>query len=404
MTSAIFYPKQHTELLRKANLLGSGFVEIKAIHRYKKQEVSEDGITFKEESRPEVDDLMTTSTSCILNQSGQIAGNWTNGLTSEEKRIINEECGVPLFYLNEPINQVTGKQQNLDTIIHVREGQIFDLTNPRDVAMMRVLFEVVSTIGKDKKEAIDNGASFYFHSKEEEKKEKEIETKKRKGAARLIDELSGKEKRQIVRIMILDGNYPADPFITEAMASEIFDEVAFTMPADVLDAHVKEQKDKYICAMSLIRNGHIESGSISDGPYFKNQTIYGKKTHIADSHSELILKIDSHHDLMKAYREMENIVLGENYVEVSNMARETASISFLKQHNITKEVSEANPFITEVSNDQKTEADKNISSVKFMNITQVVEALDKEGVDHDFDSSSNLKEAKETLVNYLKRK
>jgi len=167
------YPQQHESLLRKAGLIGSGFLEVKAIHRYKTQHVSEDGITFEIVKRPEIDDLAVGSTTPVLNSAGQIAGYWANGLTSEERRIINEECGVPFFYLNEPINSLSNYPMQSDTTLSIREGQIFDLSNPKDVAFVRCISEVISTIGMNKQEALDNGATFYFYSREEEKEEKQ---------------------------------------------------------------------------------------------------------------------------------------------------------------------------------------------------------------------------------------
>lgn len=170
---SINYPKQHENLLRKAGLLGTGYLEVKAIHRYKTQHISEDGMTFEIVKRPEIDDLAVGSTSAVFNQAGQIAGYWANGLTSEERRIINEECGVPYYYLNEPINPITGVAMHPDTMFTIREGQIFDLSNPKDVAFVRCISEVISTIGLNKQEAVDNNAMFYFFSQEEEKVEKQ---------------------------------------------------------------------------------------------------------------------------------------------------------------------------------------------------------------------------------------
>ena len=415
MARQLYYPKQHEELLRKAGLLGTGYLEVRAVQKYKLVNVSEDGITFREEKRPEIDDISSGATTPVLDSSGQIAGYWANGLTSEEKRIINEECGVPFFYLNEPVNPMTGKPYHADSTLTVTEGQIFDLSNPRDVAYVRVLFEVVSTIGKDKQEAMDHGAFFYFFSKEEEKAEKEKEIKRRKGAAALIDKLSRKEKRNIVRILILDGEYPADPYIGEEQAEEIFDEVAFAMPYEVLRAHETERKENYICAKALMHSGHIEAGSI-DGPFYKNPTIYGQKYHLADSFSELMIKIDTHVDLMKAYREMEGIVVGENRIEREHMVRNAASVSFLSKHGLFEDKQTQNPFIENKSHahaeataepitgqlDEKTK--KLVASVKFMKIKEVIDYLNKENVAHDFTESSNLREAKDFLIDHLENK
>lgn len=392
MNNTIFYPKQHEELLRKAGLLGTGYLEVRAVQKYKTVNVSEDGITFRDEKRPEIDDLATGNTSPVFDSSGLIAGYWANGLTSEEKRIINEECGVPFFYLNEPTNPLTGKPYHPDSVLSLSEGQLFNLSNPRDVAYVRVLFEVVSTIGKDKQEALDHGAFFYFFSKEEEKQEKEKEIKKRKGAAALIDKLSKKQKRDCVRILILDGDYPADPYINEDIAEEIFDEVAFSMPYEVLRAHDTEKKENYICAKALIHSGHIEASSI-DGPYFKNPTVYGQKTHLADSFSELMVKIDTHFDLMKAYRELEGIVVGENRIEKERYVRDAASVSFLSKHGLYEKGEQHNVV---------TATKKQVpANLKFMNIKQLIDYMDSENIVHDFTENSSLKEAKEYLTNYI---
>jgi hypothetical protein len=401
MEKSIYYPKKHEELLRKAGLIGTGYLEVKAIHKFKNMQVSEDGITFTEVKRPEIDDIAIGQTTAVFDRSGFIAGYWANGLTVEERKIINEECGVPYIYLAESINPATGKPFHPDTTFTVKEGDIYDLSNPRDVALVRCLFEVVSTIGKDKNEALDNGAMFYFYSKEEEKKEKEKEIKRRKGAAQLVDKLSKSEKRQIVRILILDGDYPADPHVSEEIAEEIFDEAAFSLPFEVLKAHDTENKENYICCKLLLHSGHIEASSI-DGPFYKNPTVYGQKTHLADSFSELMKKIDQHKDLINAFRSMENIVVRNNVIETETYVRNAASVSFLSKHGIgnsKSDVSDA-PVISHAENTGSINPD----AVKFMSIEKVIEALNREGVEHGFDKNSNLKEAKQFLIEYIKDK
>jgi hypothetical protein len=396
MNKSIHYPNKHEELLRKAGLLGTGVLEVRAVQKYKLQQVSDDGITFREERRPEIDGIATGVTTAIYNQSGLIAGYWANGLSADEKRIINEECSVPFIYLNEAINPITGKPYQPDTYLHVKEGQFYDMTNPRDVAMVRVLFEVVSTIGQNKQEAVDNGAMFYFFSREEEKAEKAKEVKMRRGAAALIDKLSNSEKHKIVRIMALDKDIPADSFLSVEAAVEIFDEVAFSMPTEVMKAANTDRKEDYICAKSLIDSGHIESGSI-DGPYYKNPLVYGQKIHIADSFPELMVKIDSHKDLIKTYREMEKIISG-TFGETPYV-RESTSVAFLSKHGLgnskKEDVEEEDQNITDDSALEKR--------TRFMNLAEVLKALDSSGVEHNFDIQSSLKEAKAFLLESLKK-
>jgi tetrahydromethanopterin S-methyltransferase subunit A len=362
------------------------------MHRIRTHHVSDDGLTFEKVTRPDIDDIASGSTTPVFTSGGQIAGYWANGLTSEERRIINEECGVPYFYLGEPINQMTGKPASADTTFHVHEGQIFDLSNPKDVATVRCLFEVISSIGLTKQEAIDNGAMFYFFSKEEEKAEKQKVSKQRKGAAMLVDKLSNDQKQQIIKILALQGDVAVDPYIGKEAAVEVFDEVAFTMPVEVLEANNVESKENFICVKSLIHSGHIESSSI-DGPFFKNASVYGQKTHLADSFSELMAKIDSHKDLIKAYREMESIVTGEPMI--NNPVRNSSIIELFSKHGLMEK---------EVTEDEKPKVDEYRAvekSVRFMNLDQVLKALDSLGVDHDFDEQSSLKEAKDFYIKQL---
>jgi len=383
----INYPKQHENLLRKAGLLGTGYLEVKAIHRYKTQHISEDGMTFEIVKRPEIDDLAVGSTSAVFNQAGQIAGYWANGLTSEERRIINEECGVPYYYLNEPINPITGVAMHPDTMFTIREGQIFDLSNPKDVAFVRCISEVISTIGLNKQEAVDNNAMFYFFSQEEEKVEKQKVIKERKGAAKLVDELSYDSKHQIIKILSLDSVIPVDPFLSKDAAVEVFDELAFTMPTEVLSAYKLERKSDYICAKSLIFSGYIEAASL-DGPYYKNPTIFGQKTHLADSLDELVVKIGSHSDMVQRYKDLEGIIKNDTAKEYYSL-KDSSVIELFSKHGLYNESSDN--LDNEVDNSVVTLKNR----LKFLNIDQMLKLLDSENIEHNFDGQSNLKEVKE---------
>ena len=87
----------------------------------------------------------------------------------------------------------------------------------------------------------------------------------------------------------------------EEIAEEIFDEVAFSMPYEVLRAHDTEKKENYICAKALIHSGHIEAGSI-DGPYYKNPTVSGVPS-----------VTDADFLAFKSYIKQEKIILIEFY-------------------------------------------------------------------------------------------
>jgi len=159
------------------------------------------------------------------------------------------------------------------------------------------------------------------------------------------------------------------------------------MPKDVYNAYKMENKVDYICVKSLIHAGHIEAASL-DGPYYKNATIYGQRYHIADSLSELTVKIHSHSDLINAYRNLEAIIVGDHGLRTGINANEASVIELFSKHGILKN-SIAEPVLVNV------EENSFKSKVKFMTIDQVIKAMDNEGIVHDFNSSSNLKEVKE---------
>ena len=382
------YPKQHEDLLRKAGLLGKGKLEVRAIHTIREHSISQDGgTTFEKQKRPDSYKSMTTSTSLVKNTAGRIAGYWADGLTAEERRIINEECGVPFFFLDDRLKDTEGKYINPDTRINIVEGMVFDLEVPADVATVLVLKEVASTIGIDKKDAMMHGADFYFHSQEEEEQETKAIRATRRNAAKLVEELNSKEKHKVVRILILQDELMADQFISKDAASDLFEDLVFSMPNMVLKANDIAEKDSFIVAMTLVKAGYIEASS-NDGPYYKNETVFGTRVHLADSLADLLKAINKFPDLLKEYDKINGAATGV----FDDKANDKPSVvtDLLSRHGLVK----GNDQVGDLAGAHKALRKK----IQLWKIDQVIAALDDEDIEHEFDANSDIKEVKAFYV------
>lgn len=394
------YPKKHEDLLRKAGLLGTGFLEVRAIHNIRTMSVSEDGMTYETVKRPDAEDILSTSTSPVYDSAGNIAGYWATGLTVEEREIINKECGVPYCYLGDREVNAAGKYVHPDTRLSITEGQIFDLSVPADVAMVRLLAEVISTIGMNEREARDNNARFFFYSREEEKKAKDEAAKKRRNAAKLVDELSTEAKVQVVKILSFDGDIPVDPYSTKEALIEVFDEVAFTMPEEVLRANDVLRKEDYICCSALIHAGYIEKAS-ADGPFYKNPTVYGQRTHLADSFDQLLTKINSYSDLIKSYRDLSSTIKGE-HTPAAEKVHDATVLELFKRHGMMGEKEEgAKHEEVAVITGENYAYEEASKKVRFMKVADVIKAMDEKGIEHNFTLDSDSKEVKEYYLSKL---
>lgn len=381
-TAVLTYPKQHEALLRKAGLIGTGKLEIRGIHRIREHEVSEDGLTYTKVRRPDEEDILTGGSHVVFNDKGQIAGYWANGLTKEEVDTIHNECNVPLYYLGRPVNPMTGKPDIPDSYIHISEGEVLDLSIPAQMAKAMLLMQMPGLIGINKQDASENDAYFFFYSVVEEQKEKKLEIKERMDASKLVGELTKADKKETVQIMSHQGALSVDPYITEENAAILFDELCFTMPKQVLIAYNQERKADYICIHTLISSGHIDTAT-KDGPYYKNPVIYGQRTHLADTETELMKRIVTFPDLMKSYKEI------QSYVDTGTN-REAAMTNSLVQDLLSQHM----PKTDEVDEDEAY-------TIKNLNKASMFKLMADRGISHTFTNDSDIKEIKEYYLENL---
>lgn len=377
------YPSEVENLLRKAKLLGSGQIEIRAIHRMKTHRVSEDGEFFQEEKRPEIEGILTGSTMPIKARNGTIAGYWANGLTNDERQTIHLEAGVPFYHLGEPINQSTGRPNHPDSVIPIKEGEILDMEIPSHVAKFMLLKEGVY-IGHNRQDALDQDAMFYFYSREEEQKEMRESLANKKKAIELIGELSVKEKRQLLRIMTYSGYIAISHYVDADDVPMLFDNYCFDMPKQVYKAYMQPNKQEFIICKALIEAGHIREAS-SDGPYTKDENLYGKQEQLAQDFAELMRVINSHSDLKKAYYEMEEYI--RNMEDSTNeFAVPSSAKDIMMRHGLMEDT---------------TVVDETIAVINKSSKVKLFKMLREKGIEHDFTEESSLPDIRKFCIEKL---
>lgn len=383
------YPKEHEALLQKAGLIGTGYMEVRGIHKIKEVTVSEDGITFEKVARPEISDLITGSTSLVKTRNGQIAGYWANGLTKEEVEIINKECNVPLYHLDEPVNPLTNKPYHADSRITIVEGRIFNLEVPSDVAIVKLLMELPFTIGLNKQEAKDNGAMLYFHSVEEEQQNKLEEINSRREVAKLVESATRPRKHQLVKILAALGELNVDSSINEDNAVLVFNETCFTNHAIVAKAVKVTNPNEFIAVHTLIRAGHIEAAS-NNGPYYKAPILYGTRSLIADSFEDLVAHIHGFPDLIKAFKELESHERNaSNPIEDKPVS--AGVMDFMAKHGLVKKV----------ASKEASEEDNLRNKIKGYNTSKMLKLLADEGIEHSLTSDDDVKDIKDFYIDSM---
>lgn len=411
------YPEQHEALLRKAGLILSGKLIIKAVRTVTVQSRSEDGLSWSDVKRITGDDMsggkvISTITVPVRDKAGRIKGYWANGLTTEEKEIIHNECGVPYYYLGNPVNAMTGKQDYPDSQLYVHDDQEINLEDPKDVAFFLILSQVVSTIGVNEKEAKANDAMFYFFSVEEKIQEERDLMRSRKNAIALIDKLNEETKEQYFRILAFEKSLMSDPFISKAAAVNAFDQACFDIPFDVLTVHQIVNKDIHLAAAALLYMGYIEASGVN-GPYYTNADVVGTREHIGDSFDEMLKKLPSFPKLMKHYETMLAVNSGKTKSEVLESAGSKVLHSLLEKHKPKELVPMGSQQKTshgaakvadEEDDEELTYEEKIRNKVRTLNGSAMLNLFRQEGIIHTFTTETPVREMREFYIEYMSNK
>lgn len=199
------YTDEQIKLLKKAKLLGRGFVYIKSIEDDRRLYNRSAGNVLEQTGRPRVDytQLRSNSTQPVLLPGGRIAGDWKLGLTKEEVEVL-KSAGVPEIHE--------------ETNIPYYDGLTFDLSDPARVAMFNVL---LSTNAVAPSEEELGSRRFYFVKSLDKKKTINRKKENLREALNIENNISMKYKRMLFEIInhIYDEQYAIDEMSDDEVTS-----------------------------------------------------------------------------------------------------------------------------------------------------------------------------------------
>lgn len=203
------YNSEHVRLLKKAKLLGKGFVYIKSIADDRKLFSRSASNVLEQTDRPRVDytQLRSNSTQPVMLPGGNVAGSWTKGLTKTEIETI-KSLGVP------EVTEVT--------TIPYYDGMIFDLSDPAQVAMFNVLLQT-NAVAPSEDEL--GSRRFYFVKSLDKRKNVDRKKETLREALNIENKISIKYKRRLFEIInhMYDEQYTTDEMSDDEI-SDVFGE------------------------------------------------------------------------------------------------------------------------------------------------------------------------------------
>lgn len=184
------YPKVYHNLLVEVGLIGSGKIMINGYYGGRKVEtLDETSSTWKETNRFHTDyrDVPLFITP-IPSPNGKVKGCWTQGLDKDTIKIINEECGIPIY--------------KGEKFLRFIDGMVLDLSNPFHMVRFKILRwarEIAPSY-----EDMTTGVNYYFSMPEEKIKIRRQKISKRKQAIALSEKLNVADKRDILEYLVLE--------------------------------------------------------------------------------------------------------------------------------------------------------------------------------------------------------
>lgn len=199
------YTGEQIKALKKAKLLGRGFVYVKSIEDDRRLYNRSASNVLEMTGRPRVDytQLRSNSTQPVMLPGGMVAGDWKRGLVKEEIELI-KSCGVP------EISETTN--------IPYYDGLTFDLSIPSQVANFNVLL-ATNAVAPSEDEL--GSRRFYFVKSLDKKKTINRKKENLREALNIENNISAKYKRMLFEIINhnYDEQYASDEMSDDEIAS-----------------------------------------------------------------------------------------------------------------------------------------------------------------------------------------
>lgn len=263
------YPEELYDLLYKANLIGNGKVVVRGHYSVTTApRRGEDGV-WRDVS---VVDNDTTHDSMTIvpfkDINGRIAGDWTDGLSSEEVKKIHEEAKVPIFYCDD--------KEHGDTSIKIYHNQEFDLSDPIQMATFKIIYQndAIAT----SYENLTGDQDYYFFSPKEEKRKKQTVYSEKQAAVDLIKELTQEAKFEILDIMTYESGLKIPEALNEEDKLMLFQDQCWENPKEILRINAIENKNKRIIIYTLVSHNFLLSPNFDfTGPFYRQSVTPGQE-------------------------------------------------------------------------------------------------------------------------------
>ena len=266
-------------LLRKTKLHREGIVFLNAVTSTITRKVfqnsgTEENFVLEEVSKPVPIKNHKQSVVALVPivYNNTLVGNWSNGLTKEEKDFMIHRFGLPEY--------------TEDTRILLQHGKEYNLAIPAECAEYLILFPQ-SEIAESKEKV--NNEMFYFASFESQKKDESRALQMRKAAAALITKLTLDEKAGMLKALRLKLNLDiAFEAVTNDDIVSAFDSICFTAPEDVVAMSQSKELGMHLIINEMLRLHAIYMTTENGVPKF----VYSKDGSltteiIGSSHGEL---------------------------------------------------------------------------------------------------------------------
>jgi len=296
------YPDELYDILYKANLIGEGKVIIKGHYSVTTApRRGEDGV-WRDVQVVETDTTMDSMTIVPFKDvNGRIAGDWTDGLSSEEVKRIHEEAKVPIFYCDD--------KDNGDTSIKIHHNQEFDLSDPIQMATFKIIYQnnAIATSYED----MTDDQDYYFFSPVEEKRKKKSVYSEKQASVDLIKELTQEAKFEILDIMTFESKLKTPENANEEDKLMIFQDQCWENPKEILRINKIDNKSKRLIIYNLISYNVLLSPNFDFvGPFYRHSVTPGQEygEMLGDTIEEAVQNIgkNSNSDLMRQYDKIKN--------------------------------------------------------------------------------------------------
>jgi hypothetical protein len=378
------YPDELYDILYKANLIGEGKVIIKGHYSVSTApRRGEDGV-WRDVQVVDRDTTMDNMTIVPFKDvNGRIAGDWTDGLSSEEVKRIHEEAKVPIFYCDH--------KEHGDTSIKIHHDQEFDLSDPIQMATFKIIYQnnAIAT----SQEYMTDDQDYYFFSPVEEKRKKKSVYSEKQAAVDLIKELTQEAKFEILEIMTFESKLKIPEGSNEEDKLMIFQDQCWENPKEILRINKIDSKNKRLIIYNLISYNVLLSPNFDFvGPFYRHSVTPGQEYGelLGETIEEAVQNIgkNSNSDLMRQYDKIKN----GTFYESSTL-----------ENIIQKPINEVEELFATVTQDTKYELPAKITKTWLTRTIRDGIIAYLESIDAKFSTESTTKDLRAKAMEYFNK-